>query len=227
MNLRVLIPVRSFEDGKQRLSSRLSPLQRQVLNARLCRHLFGVVLAVVPARHCIVVSRSQEVLELARRQGMQALLEDAPGGLNPALEQAAALAAAQGADAVLSLSCDLPLLQADDLHALIARIAPRRVTLGSDHTCTGTNALLVSPPGAIAYRYGPDSRALHREAACAAGLAFEAIHRPGIATDVDTPADLDALGAQSGAWTAETDGAAPAPALPSLRVRGLVSCVGT
>lgn len=193
MNLRVLIPVRPFEDGKRRLSTRLSPLQRQVLNARLCRHLFDVVLAVVPAGDCIVVSRSPEVLALAESHGMQALAEDPPGGLNPALEQAAALAAAQGADAVLSLACDLPLLSPDDVRALIARAAPGRVVLGSDQACSGTNALLMSPPGAIAYRYGADSRRLHHEAALAAGLGFEAIHRPGIATDIDTPADIDAL----------------------------------
>src|SRR5690606_17657003 len=131
-----------------------TPLQRQVLNRRLCRHLFRTVLEVVPAADCIVVSRSPQVLSLATARGMQALAEDPPGGLNPALEQAAALAAAQGADAVLSLACDLPLLTPDDVRALIARVAPGRVVLGSDLDCTGTNALLVSPPRAIAYRYG-------------------------------------------------------------------------
>lgn len=193
MNLRVLIPARPFEEGKQRLSPRLPPAARRVLNAYFFRHILGVVDAVVPARYCIVVSRSREVLDIARLAGMQALRESTPGGLNCALEQASAVALTQGADAVLSLSCDLPLLRADDLHMLIARAVPDRVVLGSDHAGEGTNALLISPPGAIPYLYGASSQRLHREAAGAAGLEFETLYSPGIATDVDTPEDLDTV----------------------------------
>lgn len=191
MNLRVLIPVRPFEEGKQRLSSRLSPSARHALNTRFFLHTVNVVRSVVSPQNCIVVSRSKEALVMARGAGMQALRETTPGGLNAALEQAAAYA--QGADAVLSLSCDLPLLQPDDVRALIAHAASGKVVLGVDRTGEGTNALLMSPPGAIAYRYGQGSHDAHRASARAVGLTFESILRPGIATDVDTPADLEAL----------------------------------
>ncbi len=193
MKLRVLIPVCPFEQGKRRLASRLSAPQRQALNARFLRHVLDVVREAVPAIDCIVVSRSPEVLDIARRAGMRGLRENAPGGLNEALEQAAALAHAQGADAVLSISCDLPLLQSTDVRALIACAAPGKVVLGTDRDGEGTNALLVSPAQAIPYCYGPGSHHAHRAAARGAGLAFESILRPGIATDVDTPADLETL----------------------------------
>ncbi|HEY8538188.1 MAG TPA: 2-phospho-L-lactate guanylyltransferase [Steroidobacteraceae bacterium] len=191
MKLRVLIPVRPFEEGKQRLSSLLSPAARHALNACFFSHTIDVARSVVEPHECIVVSRSTEVLDLARRAGMYALREQPPGGLNPALEQAAAKA--READAVLSLSCDLPLLEPDDLRALIARAAPGKVVLGVDRTGEGTNALLMSPPGAIAYCYGQSSHDAHRTSALERGLAFETILRPNLANDVDTPADLEAL----------------------------------
>jgi len=193
MNLRLLIPVKPLAEGKQRLSSRLSPARRHALNRHFCLHTFTVACQVLAAADCIVVSRCDEVLALAQAHGMQPLREHPPGGLNPALEQASALARTQGAEAILSLSCDLPGLCADDLHALIARAAPARIVLGTDRAHTGTNALLVSPPGALAWHYGPDSHANHRLAAFNAGLTFESVYRPGIAEDVDTPEDLDAL----------------------------------
>lgn len=189
----ILIPVRPFEEGKRRLAPLLSAVERRALNARFFRHVLGVAAGVVPAGDCIVVGRSPEALALARRAGAQALCESLPGGLNAALEQAAAYALAQGAEAVLSLACDLPLLRADDLHALIARAVPGKVVIATDRAGEGTNALLVAPPCAIAYRYGPGSRDAHESAALAAGLAVETLRRAGLASDVDTPEDLDSL----------------------------------
>jgi len=193
MNLRLLIPVKPLDEGKQRLSSRLSPAQRHALNRHFCLHTFEIACQALAAADCIVVSRCDEVLALAQAHGMQTLREHLPGNLNAALEQASILARIQGAQAVLSLSCDLPLLNADDLRVLITHAAPGHVVLGPDRSEDGTNALLVSPPGALAYHYGPGSHARHRRAALNAGLAFETIHRPGIAEDVDTPDDFDAL----------------------------------
>jgi len=190
MNLRLLIPVKPLPEGKQRLAARLSPAQRHALNRHLCLHTFEIACQVLAATDCIVVSRCDEVLTLARAHGMQALREHPPGGLNAALEQASGLARTQGAEAVLSLSCDLPDLSIDDLHALIARAARGRIVLGPDKAGSGTNALLVSPPGAISYHYGPGSHARHRCAARNAGLRFETVDRPGIAEDIDTPEDL-------------------------------------
>lgn len=193
MKLRALIPVRPFEEGKQRLSPRLSPAQRRALNEYFFRHVIGVALNVMHARDCIVVSRSPEALEIADREGIQTLREDAPGGLNAALDQATTHAHAQGADTILAISCDLPLLQPEDLLALLSRAAPRRMVLGTDRTGEGTNALLISPPGAISYRYGTGSHRAHRAASHEAGLDFESFYSRGVASDVDTPIDLAML----------------------------------
>ena len=83
-----------------------------------------------------------------------------------ALEQASSRARAAGASAVLSLSCDLPFLAADDLCTLITVAQkPNAVTTACDRAGTGTNALLISALGTIPYLCGPDSFARHCEAA--------------------------------------------------------------
>lgn len=54
----------------------------------------------------------------------------------------------------------------------------------------GTNALVLIPPGAIPFRFGPNSAARHRAAATAAGVRVESIPLPSLAADIDQPRDL-------------------------------------
>ncbi|HKV70030.1 MAG TPA: hypothetical protein VJN62_02225, partial [Gemmatimonadales bacterium] len=58
---------------------------------------------------------------------------------------------------------------------------------------SGTNALLL-PPGVVIHpAYGLGSRRAHRSIARRLGLRVVEVHRPGLAFDLDTPADLAAL----------------------------------
>jgi 2-phospho-L-lactate guanylyltransferase len=56
---------------------------------------------------------------------------------------------------------------------------------------TGTNALLLRPPGLIPFAFGPDSFAAHCAAARAAGVE-PVVHRANsLAFDLDTPEDWE------------------------------------
>ena len=61
----------------------------------------------------------------------------------------------------------------------------------------GTNALVVSPPDAIAPAFGSESRAEHQRAATAAGARYLELDGP-LSLDLDTPADLIAAEAALG-----------------------------
>lgn len=186
MSLRIVIPVRAPERGKSRLAPALSGAERAALNRRFFDHVLGVALQVAPGR-CHVISRSPEMLARAEAAGAHPMVEWSEG-LNPALEQAAAQL---GGDAsILSLSTDLPLLGEDDLQAMIAAGRCGPVVAAPDLAGTGTNALLLARPGLIPYRYGPKSLAAHRAEADRRALAFRALALPGLARDIDTPADL-------------------------------------
>lgn len=189
MTVRIIIAVRPVDDGKSRLAAALSPAQRTALNLRLFNHVLTVATASLPAAQCLVISRSADLLRRAANVGAQPVREEA-SSLNGALEQAAAVATADGASAILSLSTDLPMLDINDVRAMLDAVPRGGIAIAPDEGGSGTNALLLSPPALIPYRYGPGSFSAHSAAAHAAGITPVIVRRPGLAIDIDTPADL-------------------------------------
>ena len=72
---------------------------------------------------------------------------------------------------------------------------PPAVTIVPDRHGTGTNALLLAPPDAIAPSFGPGSLARHTAAARAAGIEPRTEAVPTLVLDVDTGDDLAAMAA--------------------------------
>ncbi len=184
--------MRSLTNGKRRLEGVLSDECRQRLNESFLDHTLRVATRVFSAKDCIVISPAQEVLARAQGFGVQTLLETSPPSLNGALTQGAAWAHAEGAEAVIALSCDLPWLQATDLEALAEALKPASVVVAPDQRGMGTNAMAMMLPQGIAYHYGANSCAKHAAAATAAGLTFQLLKRPGLERDIDTPEDFKA-----------------------------------
>jgi 2-phospho-L-lactate guanylyltransferase len=113
--------------------------------------------------------------------------------LNGALAQAQALAKAGGADALLIVPADLPLLTSADVGAVLDAGESASVVIAPDCAVDGTNALLLAPPGALVPSFGIASFARHRDLAGVAGAPYTVIERPGLGLDLDTPADVSAL----------------------------------
>jgi 2-phospho-L-lactate guanylyltransferase len=185
-----IIAVRPAGEGKSRLAETLSNEERISLNYKFFRHVFSVAKEVFPADEIIVVSRSGEFLDEARRGGAYAHLESSHD-LNAALAEGARVAVERGATELLSLSSDLPFLRADDLRAMLASSGD--VVIATDRQRIGTNALLMQRPFAIPFLYGEASLSAHLAAAEQAGLVATVIDRLGLARDIDTPADLAEL----------------------------------
>ena len=101
-----------------------------------------------------------------------------------------------GADAVLLLSSDLPLVTAESVQGLLeatrAISGPVAVAVPAVGR-GGTNALYLRPPDAIALQFGDDSLAKFRHESKAAGVAFVVHQSDAMALDLDEPADLARL----------------------------------
>ncbi len=211
MTLYILIPVKHLSDSKSRLAPVLAGQERQALALRLLR---GVLAVAQQAQQTlgaavVVVSPDPAILDLAATHNLTPLLEDSalPSGyelrvtnygeasLNAALEQATAHARAHGASAVLILPADLPLLTVGDVARLWRAsqqlYADRAMVIAPDSQGQGTNALLVRPPGALAYQFGPGSFQRHCQQARELGLAWHIDRSPRLGLDVDLPADLE------------------------------------
>lgn len=183
----LLLAVRPPEEGKSRLAGAIEDEQRLLLNYNMFRHVLKIGCELFPSERIILVSRSAALRDDVATLGGHALAE-LDNDLNAALEQAARFAIGRGAASLLSVSSDLPDLTVDDMRALIDATAP--IAIATDRLRVGTNALRMRPAGAIPFRYGTDSLTAHLAAASAAKLEAVVIERPGLAGDIDTPADL-------------------------------------
>ncbi len=193
----VLIPVKALALGKSRLSGALSPEHRVRLTEDVLRRLIHLLHGERRINGIAVVSRDPQLRSWLRGRRVR-LLHESGEGLNAALREARAQL--PGAAALLVLPSDLAALSAQDVSAMLDAAAfpdGRSVVIAPDRHGSGTNALLVRPPGLIDFHFGPDSAALHAAAARAAGVEPVVYRSDSIALDLDSPEDYELY---SGQW---------------------------
>lgn len=191
MRIWVLLPVRSIATGKSRLAGVLDAGQRRCLNEHLVSRTLGVLAKAPGPPRTLVVSRCADVWQLARGEGFDVFCESGGSDLNEALRQGMEVAVKRGAEGVLILPCDLPLLNAHHIRMLLesARDGPAGITIVADRRGSGTNALLIVPPDAVGIRFGPGSFAAHVAAAQDQGWPVRILRSEDLAFDVDLPED--------------------------------------
>jgi coenzyme F420-0:L-glutamate ligase/coenzyme F420-1:gamma-L-glutamate ligase len=189
-----IVPARSIAGSKSRLGGQLDAEEREALVAGLLLRTVRAALDTPDLAAVVVVSPDPAVLEASAAEGAD-VLDQKSVGMNGALEDGRAWALVRGASALLVLPADLPFITAQELQRLLqlAADAAQRdggvVALVPDRHGDGTNALLMAPPGAIPFAFGPGSRADHVAAAHRAGARLVEIDGP-LSIDLDTPDDL-------------------------------------
>jgi 2-phospho-L-lactate guanylyltransferase len=126
---------------------------------------------------------------------MIVLEDDACEGQSAATEIGIGYALERGFERVLLVPGDTPLLKPPELEALLGRSERDgiQVAIVSDRHGTGTNGLLIAPPGTFDPSFGPGSLARHRAQAQERRLVHRVEALPSLEHDVDTPGDLAAL----------------------------------
>jgi len=197
-SLAVIVPMKPLALAKQRLRPVLQDEARRALAHDMLTHVLATVAESNIADMAVLVSADQVVLQLASLWDFHPLQENAPG-YNGSTAQAIAWAQQAGVDAVLILPADLPNLQSADLHGLIALLPDesQAMIIAPDATETGTNALLLHPPHLIPPSFGPDSFNRHCALARSVGVEPTIYRSPTLAHDIDVPADLDHLPADT------------------------------
>src|ERR1700694_3184979 len=102
----------------------------------------------------------------------------------------ASCAVGGGAEAVLLLSSDLPLVTIDAVREVLeagSRLKAPAVVAVPAVGRGGTNALSLRPPDAIELHFGADSLAQFREEAESRGVTFAVHHSDAMALDLDEP----------------------------------------
>jgi 2-phospho-L-lactate guanylyltransferase len=181
----VIVPIRGFEGGKQRLGPPLDAGQRAALLRSMAER---VVLAAGPLP-VAVVSGAREVRAWAASFGL--VLLDDPGSLNQAAVTGVRWAASQGIARAVVAHADLPL--ATTLGPL-ARDGSRPIVAAVPcHRDDGTPVLSIPTESSFAFAYGPGSFRRHAAEARRLRLGFRVVRDPSLARDLDIPADMAGL----------------------------------
>ncbi|UCG72515.1 MAG: 2-phospho-L-lactate guanylyltransferase [Chromatiales bacterium] len=196
-----LVPVKAFALAKGRLAPVLNADERAGLAEAMLRDVIAAVTGAGAVDRLILLG-GDDARRVADDLGLSWVDDNGDPELNRVLDRAADALATQRVQTLLVLPGDLPTLQSPDVAALLA-CHRNGLTISPARSDGGTNALVVSPPGAMAFGFGPGSARRHLAHALTAGLPAQNLALEAFARDIDRPADLHWLcGQASGENTA-------------------------
>lgn len=193
MNATAILPVKRFDDAKQRLSLGLDAAQRRELVAAMVGDVLEAIGEARSVERTIVVTGDPIAQELAFEAQAEVVPDPADGGHVEAVQAGIVRAESEGANCVVLLAGDCPLLDPRELDRLLTGLPETYVGIVPDRHGTGTNALVLTPPEAIVPAFGEGSCARHVAIAREAGVPFGVEELASLGLDLDTPADVIAL----------------------------------
>jgi 2-phospho-L-lactate guanylyltransferase len=187
----VLLPVKDFNDAKQRLRPALDERARAGLARAMLTDVFHVLAQARTPQRVVVFTAAAEVIEMSRASGFEVVVERSVDGHSAAVNQMVE-DLSRTSSRILSIAGDLPRLVPSEID-LALDAASEPITLIPSRDWTGTNGVVFIPPARIAMEYGEGSFRRHLSKASAAGHRADVMSLPGIAFDLDTPEDLQAF----------------------------------
>jgi 2-phospho-L-lactate/phosphoenolpyruvate guanylyltransferase len=188
MTLCALIAIKERERCKTRLAESLSQSARVELVRAMLASVLEATARANTVHQTIVVSPERDEVPA----GIP-VLADTGESLNHALAQAHGMLRELGCGEVLVLPADLPRVTGADIDVLVRAARTSGFSIAPDARGTGTNALCLVSTQPFRFHFGPDSQRLHIQEAQRMGLSPQVVRLPGLAFDVDSPADLELL----------------------------------
>ena len=189
-----ILPVKRFEEAKQRLRGTLPSSGRRALVRAMVHDVLDALDRVRGVHRLVVVTAEESVRALAAARGDAVIDDNVEAGQSAAAALGIARAQRAGAERVLLVPGDCPALWPQEVDAMLRRHERGPgVVLVPDRHGTGTNALLLAPPDAIAPSFGEGSRRRHLRIALESGITPAVEPLVSLGLDVDTADDLETL----------------------------------
>jgi len=186
-----MIAIKERIHCKTRLAGSLSESTRVALVRSMLARVLAATRNAQTVRQTIVVSPERDEIPADIP-----VLADTGTSLNAALEQAHGVLRELGCRELLVLPADLPGITAAEVDTLVHAGRTSGFAIAPDASGTGTNALCFTSPQPFRFQFGPDSYVLHLREAQRMGWEPKVVRLPGLAFDLDLPADLELLGEQ-------------------------------
>jgi len=184
-----LVPIKPFAGAKTRLEPLLTRAECARLAEEMARDVLRALKAAPDISGIAILSNEPRLAALAETIGARLYTEREGEDYRMALQRVAADLAQHGARHLLVVPADLPTLSSADVQRLL-KGHPGGITICPAAIDGGSNALVLSPPTAIPFLYGPDSASRHLAAAAKAEVAARTVDVAAFARDVDRPDDL-------------------------------------
>jgi 2-phospho-L-lactate guanylyltransferase len=188
-----ILPAKRFDSAKRRLAGGMDDERREALVEAMLEDVLEAIGQARSIERTIVVSSEPRAVAPAAAAGAELVPDPDHGGHSGAALAAIARARELGAECVMLLPGDCPLLDPRELDRLLTGVPSRFVAIVPDRHGTGTNALVLTPPDAIVPAFGEGSCARHVAAAREAGCPYAVEELDSLGLDLDTPADIVAL----------------------------------
>jgi 2-phospho-L-lactate guanylyltransferase len=187
-----ILPVKSPQNAKQRLTGFLAVEQRETLARMLYRQTLSALCQAEGIDQVVVATSDPEIADHARRSGVMVFEEVEQVSHSVSADAACLRAMEMGASTVMLVPIDVPTVTPTDFTQLAASARPGLIVVPSSDG-TGTNALVRTPPDCIQSRFGPGSFRKHLDQALSKGLPADVLRLPGLMFDIDTPEDVAEL----------------------------------
>ena len=189
-----IVPIKELDGAKQRLAPLLSPAQRRALIEVMMGEVLEAVTAAIGLAGVMVITVDPQATALAVRLGARVVGDGARDGHTGSVTAGLRLLAKEGRNGMMTLPGDIPGVTSQEIDLVLAAHLPGpSFTISPAHDDLGSNTVICSPPDAVPLRFGENSYFPHLEAARRCGIEPTVIRQPGIAMDIDHPADLAAF----------------------------------
>jgi 2-phospho-L-lactate guanylyltransferase len=189
----ILVPVKSLAHAKQRLASLLDQPTRTKLAQAMLFDVLETLRAWINRPEVGIVTSDPFAMELARQFEFQIIPDQANRSETDAIKMATRFCQSRGVDSTLVVPGDIPLMSAFELEQILEAAPVEGSVLVPAADGRGTNAAWRRPAGLFPLCFGNDSFKPHLSAARATQKPCVVLSLPGIALDVDNPADLRQL----------------------------------
>jgi 2-phospho-L-lactate/phosphoenolpyruvate guanylyltransferase len=189
----ILVPVKNLSAAKQRLAAVLDQPSRIALAQAMLHDVLTALHSWKTRPEVAVVTSDPDAVRLAAEYEFEVIPDPENPGETGAIEMATRLCVERDVESTLVIPADIPLIQAWELEEILKNAPAEGSVLVPAADGRGTNAAFRRPANLFPLRFGNDSFKPHHAAAQATGKPCVVLNLPGIAVDVDNPADLQQL----------------------------------
>ncbi|MDG2354893.1 MAG: 2-phospho-L-lactate guanylyltransferase [Paracoccaceae bacterium] len=193
----IIVPMKQLSDAKSRLKSSASNrLRVNVAKKLLDQTLSRVNIAIEKCKEThklAVLTECDEVRSFVKKKDILVINSSIENKLSDSLFFGVKWAKANGFSSACIIPADLGDPSPDELNKFILFPIESNSMVICPSKDLGTNALLISPPDAIAFRYGKDSFQKHIDIANKNKIRTSVLELKSLTFDIDTMEDLNKL----------------------------------